>query len=195
MTITASDPSGMTKSSTISFSVKNRIRNKSFILINTPIETNTKYADIEGDPLYDSRYKFDHNPNFFENSMGIIGDSGLWRSSAYSSFPYSGLYTVTFQSRDNPKNDNQFDVYRKWSRDNLSSMTFHVHRKPIAIFSAKLVSSTIEITDSSYDLDHINAVNKGLVDRQWQYKNQILRFGLMDNLQDNCQVTISTTFG
>ncbi|MEK5586591.1 hypothetical protein MKZ21_30500 [Paenibacillus sp. FSL P2-0536] len=170
MNITASDPSGMTKSATLNLSVKNRLRNKAFVLINTPIESSTKYSDTEGDPIYDSRFRYDHDPYFYDNSMGIIGDSGLWRSSVYNSFPYTGVYTATFQSRDNPKNDDRFDIYRKWSRDNLSSMTFHVHRKPIALFTAKLMGGYVQITDTSYDLDHINASNKGLVDRQWQYK-------------------------
>ncbi|WP_209439950.1 hypothetical protein, partial [Paenibacillus sonchi] len=49
-------------------------------------------------------------------------------------------------------------------------MTFHVHRKPVALFAAKLVGGTLQITDSSYDLDHITAANKGLIDWQWQYK-------------------------
>ncbi|NUU60021.1 hypothetical protein [Paenibacillus agri] len=168
--ITASDPSGLKQTANLTINVKQQLRNKSFILIDTTIETRTKFFDSEGDPKYTERYRYDHDPNFYDNSMGIIGDSGLWRTTPYLSFPLSGVYTVTFQGRDNPLNDDRFDVYRKWSRDNLSSMTFHVHRKPIALFSAKLVGGTLQITDSSYDLDHIRAVNKGLVDRQWQYK-------------------------
>lgn len=170
MIITASDPSGMKQSKNLTINVKQQMRNKSFILINTPVETRTKFFDSEGDSKSTERFRYDHNPYFYDNSMGIIGDSGLWRTSTYSSFPYSGVYIATFQGRDNPKNDDRFDVYRKWSRDNLSSMTFHVHRKPIALFSAKLMGGYIQISDSSYDLDHITAANKGLVDRQWQYK-------------------------
>ncbi|KWX73316.1 hypothetical protein AMQ84_22665 [Paenibacillus riograndensis] len=170
MNITASDPSGMTAKASLTINVKQQMRNKSFVLVNTPVETKTKFFDSEGDAKHGERYRFDHDPYFFDNSMDIIGDSGLWRSSVYSSFPYSGVYVATFQGRDNPINDDRFDVYRKWSRDNLSSMTFHVHRKPIALFSAKLMGGMLQITDSSYDLDHITASNKGLMDWQWQYK-------------------------
>lgn len=170
MVITASDPSGMKQSANLTINVKQQIRNKAFILINTPVETRTKYSDSEGDPKYAERFRYDHDPYFFDNSMGIIGDSGLWRTSPYASFPYSGVYTATFQAKDNPKADDRFDEYRMWSRDNLSSMTFHVHRKPIALFAAKLIGGNLQITDSSYDLDHITAINKGLIDRQWQYK-------------------------
>jgi hypothetical protein len=170
MIVTASDPSGMKQTKNLTINVKQQMRNKSFVLIDTPVESRTKFYDSEGDPKSAERFRYDHDPNFYDNSMGIIGDSGLWRASTYSSFPYSGVYTATFQGRDNPKNEDQFDIYRKWSRDNLSSMTFHVHRKPIALFSAKLVGGSLKLVDSSYDLDHISAVNKGLVDRQWQYK-------------------------
>lgn len=170
MTIKAVDPYNYKDEKTLAINVSYRLRNKSFILINTPVDISTSYTDYEGDSKYQERYRYDHNPYFFDNSMGIIWDSGLWRSDRYTSFPYSGLYTATFQARDNPKSDDRFDDYRLWSRDNLSSMTYHVHRKPIALFSAKLAWGSLQLTDSSYDLDHITAVNKGIIDWQWQYK-------------------------
>ncbi|AWV32182.1 hypothetical protein [Paenibacillus odorifer] len=164
------DPYNYKDEKSLVVNVSYRLRNKSYILINTPIDVSTIYEDYEGDSKYQERYRYDHNPYFFDNSMGIISDSGLWRSERYTSFPYSGLYNATFQARDNPKNDDRFDVYRLWSRDNLSSMTYHVHRKPIALFAAKLAWGSLLLTDSSYDLDHITAVNKGLIAWQWQYK-------------------------
>jgi hypothetical protein len=164
------DPYNYKDEKSLVVNVSYRLRNKSFILINTPVDISTTYKDYEGDSKYQERYRYDHNPYFFDNSMGIISDSGLWRSERYTSFPYSGLYTATFQARDNPKNDDRFDDYRLWSRDNLSSMTYHVHRKPIALFAAKLAWGSLQLTDSSYDLDHITAVNKGLIAWQWQYK-------------------------
>lgn len=170
ITVKVVDPYNFKDERTLNVNVSYRLRNKSFILINTPVDITTTYTDYEGDPKVQDRYRYDHDPNFFDNSMGIIGDSGLWRNSKYQSFPYSGVYVATFQARDNPKSDDRFDEYRLWSRDNLSSMTFHVHRKPIALFSAKLTGGWLQITDSSYDLDHIKAYNKGLMDWQWQYK-------------------------
>lgn len=170
MIIKVVDPYNYKDETSLVVNVSYRLRNKSFILINTPVDISTSYKDYEGDPKYQERYKYDHNPYFFDNSMGIIWDSGLWRSERYTSFPFSGLYTATFQARDNPKNDDRFDEYRMWSRDNLSSMTYHVHRKPIALFSAKLMWGSLQLTDSSYDLDHITAINKGIIDWQWQYK-------------------------
>lgn len=164
------DPYNIKAEATLNFNVVNKLRNKSFYLINTPVETNTAYSDYESDPAYALRYKYEHDPNFFDNSMGSIGDSGLWRTTKYSSFPYSGVYVASVQAKDNPKNDDRFDIYRIWGRDNLSSMTFLVHRKPIALFAAKLVSGGLQITDSSYDLDHTSGYNKGIATWQWQYK-------------------------
>lgn len=168
--VKAVDPYSRKAEASLSLSVTNRVRNKAFLLINTQVDIGTKYSDPENDPQHQERYKYEHDPYFFDNPMGIIGDSGLWRSSKYTSFPYSGVYVASFQARDNPKGDDRFDEFRMWSRNNLSSMTFHVHRKPIALFTAKRVGGTIQLTDSSYDLDHVSAVNKGLIDWQWQYR-------------------------
>lgn len=164
------DPFNLKAEASTSFSVTNRLRNKAFFLINSPIDISTSYTDYENDGKYAERYRYDQDPAIFDNSMGMIWDSGLWRDSKYPSFPFSGAYTATFQARDNPKGDDRFDNYRMWSRDNLSSMTFMVHRKPVALFSAKLIGGTLHLTDSSYDLDHMSSPTKGLVTWQWQWR-------------------------
>ncbi|KGE19021.1 hypothetical protein [Paenibacillus wynnii] len=154
----------------LNFTVQNRLKRNAFVLINSPIISPTVYTDSEGDPKYAERYKYEHDPAFFDNSMGLISDSGQWRSATYASFPYTGQYVATVQFKDNPKTNDQFDNYRLWSRDNLSALAFQVHRKPIAIFAAKIVNGTLQLTDSSYDLDHISRNDKGLSVWQWQYK-------------------------
>ncbi|WNS41015.1 hypothetical protein [Paenibacillus sp. MMS20-IR301] len=164
------DPFNLKAEASTSFNVVNRLRNKAFYLINTPIDISTTYSDYENDGKYAERYRYDQDPSIFDNSPGMIWDSGLWRSSQYPSFPFTGAYTATFQARDNPVQDNRLDAYRLWSRDNLSSMTFMVHRKPVALFSAKLVNGYLQLTDSSYDLDHTSSPTKGLVTWQWQWR-------------------------
>lgn len=164
------DPYNVKAEASRSLNVKIRLKNKSFVLINDPVSISTKYSDYESDPQYALRYRYDHDPGFFDNSMGMIADSSLWRTTMYTSFQYSGVYTATVQAKDNPKNDNRFDLYRMWGRDNLSSMSYHVHRRPVALFSAKLINRSVQLADSSYDLDHTSAVNKGISQWQWQYK-------------------------
>ncbi|MFF2908752.1 hypothetical protein [Paenibacillus sp. NPDC057934] len=168
--VKAVDPFNLKAEAVMNFSVINRLRNNTFLLVNSSIDVSTVFTDYEGDPKHQERYKYEHDPYFFDNSMGIIPDSGLWRSDKYYSFPYSGAYTAVFQAKDNPKTDGRFDEYRMWSRDNLSAMTFLVHRKPIALFTAMLAGGALQLTDNSYDLDHINSSNRGISSREWQYK-------------------------
>jgi hypothetical protein len=171
LTVRASDSSNLSASASIAVSVKERLRNKGFILLGSTVEVPTKYSDYESDPELERRYKYDHDPYFFENPIGLIADSGTWRSSPYTTFTKTGSYVASFQARDNPMNDARFDQYRNWGRNNLSGMTFMVHRKPNALFSVKNLNGAIEYVDYSYDTDHMSEPNKGLIDWQWQYKS------------------------
>lgn len=164
------DPYNKKAEGSLTFNVVIRLKNKAFVLVNDPVHLANTYSDYENDPMYAVRYRYEHDPSFFDNSMGIISDSGLWRSALYTSFLYSGLYSAYFQLKDNPKDDNRFDKYRIWGPDNMSSMTFNVHRKPVALFVAKLVNGNLQLTDSSYDLDHTSSPTKGISTWQWQYK-------------------------
>ncbi|WP_150265742.1 hypothetical protein [Paenibacillus tepidiphilus] len=168
--VKAVDPSNASASASMSFRVRQRLKRNMFVLINSPITSNTTYTDYEGDTKYAERYKYQHDPNLFDNSMGMIADSGSWRSAPYESFPFTGNYIATYQPRDNPKLDNRFDEYRMWGRDNISQLSFQVHRKPVALFAAKSVGGVLQVTDSSYDQDHITRIDKGLREWQWQYR-------------------------
>ncbi|MHA6531153.1 glycoside hydrolase family 78 protein [Paenibacillus sp. BAC0078] len=169
--VKVADPSDMSASTSMTVKVRIRLKRNAFVLVNTPVENSgTTYKDYESDPKYAERVRYDHDPNYFENPMGMINDSGLWRTQLYSSFPYTGEYVVTYQAKDNPKADAAFSEYQMWSRDAASTMSFQVHRKPIALFAAKLAGSTVQLIDSSYDLDHVSSDDKGLSQWQWQYK-------------------------
>ncbi|AIQ62892.1 hypothetical protein PSTEL_07010 [Paenibacillus stellifer] len=168
--VKAVDPFNMKAEASSSITVTKRLKNKAFLLVNEPVSISGSYSDYENDPKYAERFKYDQDPSLFDNPMGLISDSGLWRTSKYTSFPYTGAYVASFQNRDNPLNDDRFDEFRKWSRDNLSSMTFLVHRRPIALFTARLSNGTVSLADRSYDLDHISAPSKGIYAWQWQYK-------------------------
>ena len=168
--VIAVDPSNASASASLTLKVRQRLKRNMFVLINSPIMNSTKYTDYEGDSKYAERYKYQHDPNYFDNSMGLISDAGIWRNTPYESFPLTGDYVATYQPRDTPDADDRFNEYRIWSKDNLTQLSFQVHRKPIAQFAAKLVGGTLQISDSSYDLDHITRSNKGLSQWQWQYK-------------------------
>lgn len=171
ITVKVSDPAGMSESKTMTVKVRNRLKRNAYVLVNSPIENSgTTYEDYEGDPKYAERVKYQHDPDYFDNSMGLLSDSGLWRTGLYTSFPYSGEYIVTYQAKDIPKYDSRFAEYQIWSRDAASSMSFQVHRKPVALFTARLAGNTVQLADSSYDLDHAASAEKGIMQWQWQYK-------------------------
>src|SRR5690606_12090011 len=127
-----------------------------YLLLGEEILIETFYADRENDPIYQDRWIYKHDHTYFDNSLGQISDSGVFRSSPYTKFDKVGKYEVTYQAQDNPSIDNRFSNYRKWSKDNLSKLTLLVHRKPIPVFTVKVnhgsTTSTVTITENSYDL-------------------------------------------
>lgn len=175
LTVTAIDSEGNKDVKTINISVVSRVKHGAYVLVNEPVYYRTIYEDSESDPKYQDQYKFTHDPNYFDNSMGIMSGSGIWRSLPYNSFDKVGLFEGVYRARDNPKNNNSFAEFRKWSRESLSMIEFKVHRVPVPRFSVIVNqgagSSTVTITDYSYDLDHENEENKGISQWEWQWKN------------------------
>jgi len=145
-----------------------------YILLGEDIEYNTFYTDSEHDPEYSSRWKFTHNPNYFDNSLGIISNSGQFISSPITVFDKVGHYEVAYQARDNPKIDDRFNNYRLWSKNAL--MNVYVHRKPIAEFSVSFSGADdsgnyiTNVSEYSYDWDHTSRQDRGLVQKTWKWK-------------------------
>jgi hypothetical protein len=148
-----------------------------YVLLGDTVNYTPHYTDLENDPMYATRWKYTQDPSVFDNSLGMIPDSGQYRSSSYSTFTLPGKYTINFSAQDNPKNDNRFANYRLWSLDSSSQMIIYAHRKPIADFTVNFRSRAAngyyntDITDVSYDPDHsISQADKGIVNRIWQWK-------------------------
>ncbi len=139
------------------------------------VRYNQIYSDFENDPKYADKWQYTHDPNYFDNSMGLDSYSGQWITQPLNTFSKVGKYTVVAQFRDNPKNDSRFDNYRLWSNTSAPA-TIYVHRRPIALFNTQVASkvgSTINLAyeDQSYDLDHVvSRTDKGIVSRAWKYK-------------------------
>lgn len=109
-----------------------------YILLGEEVTYKTYYTDPENDPKYQERWIYNHNPNYFENSLGLASFDGQYLSDPVTIFDKVGKYEVQFQARDNPKDDNRFDNYRLWSYMPLNKLVLYVHRKPIASFTANL---------------------------------------------------------
>jgi len=131
------------------------------------------YTDFETDPKYDLRWKFVHDPNYFETSLGLEPNSGIWQSKESDKFTKVGLYRLICSARDNPKNDDRFDDYRLWGEVS-PTYKIYVHRRPIADFQIQLRKSGVGFSastiDSSYDLDWYSFANRGIVSWRWKYR-------------------------
>lgn len=126
-----------------------------YVLLGEQVTYNTYYSDPENDPKYTERWKYTHNPNYFENSLGLASFSGQYISGPVTVFDKVGKYDVIFQARDNPKNDIRFDNYRLWSYMPLNKLVLYVHRKPIAqyVVSMTPVNNIVTKTYQQQDID------------------------------------------
>jgi len=145
-----------------------------YVLVGEEVTYNTYYNDAENDPKYQERWIYQHDPNYFENSLGLAAFSGQYLSSPVTIFDKVGKYEVQFQARDNPKNDDRFDNYRLWSYKPLSNMYLYVHRRPFAQFAVSMTPSgsnyIVSVDDQSFDIDHTSLPNKGIQAWEWKWK-------------------------
>jgi alpha-tubulin suppressor-like RCC1 family protein len=144
-----------------------------YILLGEEIDYTVFYSDAEFDPQYDSRWKFDHDPYYFDNSLGLMPGSGIYLSNPIAVFDKVGHYQVSYQARDNPKDDDRFGNYRLWSNEAVTNI--YVHRKPVADFSVKIIDNDdtgcflYHMADYSYDIDYTSMDNLGIVERSWAW--------------------------
>ncbi len=147
-----------------------------YILLDEAIDTKQMYNDFETDPKHGQRYRYTHtDPYYFDNSLGVMGSSGIYTNEPKVVFDKVGKFTIDFEARDNPKGtDAGFDTYRLWS--DPASIEVIVHRAPISepvlnSFAYDGNAYILNISDTSYDLDHTSLTNKGIVQKVWSYKD------------------------
>jgi hypothetical protein len=145
------------------------------ILVGEEVEYKIYYNDPENDPKYQERWLYTHDHKYYENSLGLASFSDKYIDTAVTRFDKVGKYEVTYQARDNPKDDNEFDEYRLWSYMPLSKLEIYVHRKPIAQFTATIKPNgskfDITISSTSYDLDHYSETSRGIIEEEWKWKD------------------------
>lgn len=146
--------------------------NIQYVLLGEEVEYKTYYADYENDPEYQRHWKYVHDPYYFDNSMGLVSYHNNWIPNPITVFDKVGKFDVTFEAQDTPVgSDDRFAEYRRWSSMPLDKLTIYVHRKPIAQFTVSLNGLNITLIDTSYDLDHQSEPDKGIVQREWKWKN------------------------
>ncbi|MBG9728009.1 hypothetical protein ABD87_00195 [Lysinibacillus sphaericus] len=135
--------------------------NEAYITLDEEVDYTTTYMDAEKDPKLLERWRYEHEPNVFENNMGIASFSGKDLETPIMKFQNVGRYQPFYAAKDDPLNTlfstdsvSLFDNYRLWSKES-SNWYIYVHRKPIADFFFKINQTTgnYTITNKAYDLD------------------------------------------
>ncbi|RJE86928.1 fibronectin type III domain-containing protein [Paenibacillus sp. 1011MAR3C5] len=135
------------------------------------ITVQTYYEDVESDPKRTERWRTTHDPEIYENNMGMLEGTGQYMLEPMKYFTKVGMYEIVAQVQDNPSTNPLFDEYRQWSKDSLSRMVVYVHRAPVADFKA-IVDPTrrLTVTDLSYDLDRYSYPDRGVIQKVWKWK-------------------------
>ncbi|HYE81027.1 MAG TPA: PKD domain-containing protein [Clostridia bacterium] len=152
------------------------------ILVNDAVDYRMTYADYENDPKYAEQWKNSHEPNYFENSMGLASFHGQTLAAPVKRFDRKGRYTINVKARDNPKNNTKFKHdtnedynYYEWSTGN-QNVLLYVHEKPVALARVTITNNgngtyTVKAFDAgSYDRDHISRSDRGIAAREWRWK-------------------------
>ncbi|MHC1684224.1 MAG: RHS repeat-associated core domain-containing protein [Clostridiaceae bacterium] len=135
------------------------------------------YKDAENDPIVETKWKYSHEPNVFDNSDGAIESNDIFIDKPITIFDKVGAYGITLKVRDNPSGDNDsMDEYKKWSDAKELSKAIVVQRRPIAKIDVNSTLSSDKKTcyttmkEEAYDLDHQTAEDKGIVTREYKWK-------------------------
>jgi len=156
-----------------------------YVILGDELEYQSAYSDYESDPEHSIRWQISHDPNYFDNSMGL---SKYHNPSGFMTDPPAkldkvGKYIINLKARDNPKNDLRFlsdtnddKNYYKWSLGD-QNLTVYVHRKPIALQRIAAEENgngtyTVRAYDAgSYDIDHnVSRTDKGIAESEWRWK-------------------------
>ena len=137
---------------------------------------NIKYDDYETDPMNALKWRFTHDPNYFENGNGLNPYSGQWLTTFNNSPTQVGKYVIECQAQDRPIENTLFsNDYWKWG-DKSDPQNVYVNRRPIADFNVYLSHNgtgfNTSISDNSYDLDRLSTTNKGITKWKWKYRVQ-----------------------
>ncbi|WP_133297899.1 hypothetical protein [Paenibacillus paeoniae] len=135
------------------------------------ISVQTYYEDAESDPKLAERWKTTHDPDIYENNMGVLEGTGQYTREPMKSFTKVGKYEIVAQVQDNPSTNPLFNEYQMWSKDSLSRMVVYVHRAPVADYRATVdATRMLSIIDQSYDLDRYSYPEKGISQKIWKWK-------------------------
>lgn len=156
----------------------NPYENKQLIQVGETFTLHKADIDDENDPIVDIGYQYVHNPNYYDNSMGLesgavpIYANDTFATALKNSFSKPGHYQIYRKIKDAPVGNPSYS-----KESNVPRLDVYVHRKPIADFTLEwdydTASESYKTTwvDNSYDLDHQHTDDqKGIRDRKIMYR-------------------------
>lgn len=162
------------------FVSKENIKTKAvyYYIIDDLNEINYKfgYNDYENDPKKLNDFWFEHSPEIFTNNRGIDPLNNQSIQLETYDFNYPGEYHISYRAQDDPtenlSNSANFDDYKKWST--LTEFSVIAHRRPIANVTVdkEIIDGLyhLQLNTVGYDLDHMDLEQKGIVDKELQWK-------------------------
>jgi len=148
----------------------------SYVKQGEDIVNNVLYTDRENDPEYDKNWKYEHNPEIYETNSGTVEFNNVDLENPVNNFDKTGSYTISQKSQDNPvKEDDAFGEYRLWSDETQKSI--YVHQAPLSnlyitpFLNTDKSACVLNIQESAYDPDHQSDVDKGIVEKEYKWKN------------------------
>ncbi|NPV44838.1 MAG: hypothetical protein HPY70_12830 [Firmicutes bacterium] len=152
------------------------------LLLNEEYIIESDCYDYENDTIIAEEWLYEHDPAYFENSLGLAPYHLVPQAGPRSSFQHTGLFKTTARVQDRPKADARFSNYWLWSLD-TDPLWLYVHRWPVADVEIHAQNPQDELgenkfkrgaplvlTNNSYDPDAQSRPDRGIVNTKIEYK-------------------------
>uniref|UniRef100_UPI002F403B93 hypothetical protein n=1 Tax=Vallitalea guaymasensis TaxID=1185412 RepID=UPI002F403B93 len=171
--------------------------------LNDNINIQTVELDTEGDGLKENGFQYIHNPNYYDNSLGMFSYSKSefnededWTTTKPTILDKTGRLDIYHRVKDSINGYEDDELY-----SNIFRTSINIHRKPIAQFNLNWIynpaTRVYETTweDGSYDLDHqYNHPQKGIIERKivyWDKTRPVEKYyKIPDNLKPGATYTV-----
>lgn len=185
--ITADDGNDGIVQKKLNFEVTTSLGNNVYLLVDTLVTEYPEktYEDTESHPIHQERYRFSHNPSYYDNPNGLFHRNEEWillnntNQVPVDRFSNVGHYVLDYQAKDfpyTPYDINYLNRFYKWSELPIDQMNFFVHRKPIAQYNVQLQPNgsnfNVKIKDYSYDIDNVSKSNRGIKQVQTKFRQE-----------------------
>lgn len=125
-----------------------------YVVAGEPLQAKVNPSNVmtgTNTPEYpNGKWKYNHKYNYYENDLGQSAIDGQYQSDFFTSFDKPGKYEIFFENR--------------------KVKEIYAHRKPVASFNVDIQGTDLTLKDTSFDVDMQSSQNKGIVEREWKWK-------------------------